>query len=65
VLGLVLVWVVAAVPLLGWLVAWSVMMVGTGALLLLWMGKAQKPAAIEPAIVAPPAQTPPVAPPMA
>jgi len=43
VLGLTLVWLAAAVPLLGWLAAWAVMMVGTGALVLLCLGQAQRP----------------------
>jgi hypothetical protein len=43
-LGLTLVWVVVALPFLGWLVGWAVTLVGAGALVLLWMGKGQKPA---------------------
>jgi cytoskeletal protein CcmA (bactofilin family) len=44
-LGLALVWLVGAIPFLGALVGWVVMLVGTGALVLLWMGKGQPPAA--------------------
>jgi len=43
-LGLAIVWVVAAIPFLGWLFAWAVMLVGSGALVLLWMGKDKPPA---------------------
>jgi cytoskeletal protein CcmA (bactofilin family) len=53
VLGLVLVWLVAAVPLLGWLAAWLVMLAGTGGLVLLWMGKTEAPSKPIPAEVAP------------
>jgi len=53
-LGLVLVWIAAAVPVLGWFAAWAVMLAGAGALVLLWMGKAHKPA-IQP-VEQPPAQ---------
>lgn len=42
-LGFTLVWLAAAVPLLGWLFAWAAMLMGTGALVLLWMGKADGP----------------------
>lgn len=43
-LGLVVVWIVAVVPFLGWLAAWAVMLTGAGALVLLWMGKGERPA---------------------
>ena len=43
VLGLVLVWLTAAVPFVGWIAAWAVMIGGTGALVLLWMGKNEAP----------------------
>jgi len=74
VLGLVLVWIVAAVPVLGWFAAWVVMLAGTGALVLLWMGKASKPAAqsvaaeaaVASTYAAPPtAVPPPASPPVA
>ena len=52
-LGLVLVWLVAAVPLLGWLAAWLVMIAGTGGLVLLWMGKTEAPVKPTPVEVAP------------
>ena len=42
-LGLVLVWIAAAVPVLGWLAAWAVMVAGTGALVLAWLGKDAPP----------------------
>jgi hypothetical protein len=49
-LGLALVWLVGAIPFLGALVGWLVMLAGTGALVLLWMGKGEKPV-----VAAPPA----------
>ena len=52
-LGLVLVWLVAAVPFLGWLAAWLVMIAGTGGLVLLWMGKTEAPVKPTPVEVAP------------
>jgi len=61
-LGVVLVWVVAVIPVLGWLAAWAVMLVGTGALVLTWMGKDARPevaAVAAPGPVAPPPVTPP------
>ncbi|HEY5540307.1 MAG TPA: polymer-forming cytoskeletal protein [Coriobacteriia bacterium] len=63
-LGLVLVWLVGAVPFLGALAGWVVMTMGTGALLLLWMGKGEKPAAA-PAVDVPQPVIPPMQPPMA
>jgi len=55
VLGLAVVWVTSVVPVLGWLAAWAVMLTGAGALILVWMGKGEKPAvaASVPAPVAP------------
>jgi len=61
-LGLGLVWVVAAIPFLGWLAAWTVMLVGAGALVLLWMGKGQKPAVAAPAVALDPTAPEPAAP---
>ncbi len=52
-LGLVLVWLVAAVPFLGWLGAWLVMLAGTGGLVLLWMGKTEAPSKAMPPEAAP------------
>jgi cytoskeletal protein CcmA (bactofilin family) len=43
-LGVPLVWIVAAVPVVGWLAGWAVGMIGAGALVLLIAGKAEKPA---------------------
>jgi len=43
----VVVWVVAAVPFSGWLAAWAVMLTGAGGLVLLWMGKGERPAVAE------------------
>jgi cytoskeletal protein CcmA (bactofilin family) len=60
-LGLVLVWLVGAVPLLGAVAGWVVMTVGAGALVLAWMGKGDRVVVAAPAApVMPPAQ-PPVA----
>jgi cytoskeletal protein CcmA (bactofilin family) len=67
-LGILLVWVVAVIPVLGWLAAWAVMLTGAGALVLTWLGKdarPEAPAVTAPGPVAPPAMTPPVAPPLA
>lgn len=47
--GLTLVWLVGAIPFLGAVVGWVVMVLGTGALVLLWMGKGDAPAAAVPA----------------
>ena len=58
VLGLVVVWVVGAIPFIGWILGWLVMTAGVGGLLLLWMGKAEKPTAV-PAVYVP--QPPPAA----
>lgn len=44
-LGLVLVWLVGAVPFAGAMVWWAVMAAGGGALLLAWMGKSERPVA--------------------
>jgi cytoskeletal protein CcmA (bactofilin family) len=74
-LGLAIVWLVGAVPFAGWLASWGVMLVGTGALTLLALGKAEKPTpAPAPAVAAPaggapqqwapPAQPPPAGPPV-
>ena len=68
VLGLAVMWVVAAVPFLGWLAIWAVMLAGAGALLLLWMGKSERlvaaPVAAAPAPTPVPAPTPtPASPP--
>lgn len=52
VLGLAAVWVVAAVPFLGWLAAWAVMMLGTGALVLVSTGRHRKPVSV-PAVAVP------------
>ncbi len=49
-LGLILVWLVGAIPFLGALVGWIVMLAGTGALVLLWMGKGERPVVITPSI---------------
>jgi cytoskeletal protein CcmA (bactofilin family) len=46
--GLTLVWLVGAIPFLGAFVGWVVMLLGTGALVLLWMGKGEAPAAAVP-----------------
>ena len=65
VLGVVLVWMVAVVPVFGWLAAWAVMLAGTGALVLTWLGKDVAPvtpavtAGSAPAPVAPPVVPPP------
>jgi cytoskeletal protein CcmA (bactofilin family) len=61
--GLTLVWLVGAIPFLGAFVGWVVMVLGTGALVLLWMGKGEAPAAAaptlgEPAAVAPTSEPP-------
>lgn len=47
-LGLVLVWLVAIVPFLGWLVGWAVMLVGTGAVALRWLGHGEQPVVVAP-----------------
>ena len=65
-LGLAVMWVVAAVPVLGWLALWAVMLAGSGALLLRWMGRGEKPVAVpaaaSPANAAEPAPSPSPAP---
>ena len=61
-LGLFLVWIVAAVPFLGWLVGWAVTVTGAGALVLLMAGKAEKPPVPAPAVAGPSTTTPPMAP---
>lgn len=65
VLGLVLVWIVAVIPVLGWLAAWVVMLMGAGGLVLTWLGKDVAPVTpTAPAgSTATPVAPPPVAPP--
>jgi len=63
-LGLLVVWIVAAIPFIGWLAAWVVMMAGAGGLVLLWMGKAERPVPVTPAYAAPQAYVEPVQPPV-
>lgn len=67
-LGLAIVWIVAAVPVIGWLAAWVVMLAGTGSLVLVWLGKDAPPVPAEPAGMpavppTPPAAVPPPMPP--
>jgi hypothetical protein len=62
-LGLALVWLVGAVPFVGWLAWFGVMLVGTGAIVLVAMGKGEKPALAEPVAQAVPPMTPTAPPP--